>query len=136
MRVVARTAPEPAAAVPGACTQRKLFGMADHFHRSFRTVPGDINGVSLLNPLPRPKVCYRLPGIWNSDFTRQVTLLTDAIASRRIQLRRIDNRSRHGILHMLRCVAVAAVAPDRVEQRLPIPVQSAVHAPGLVGMTC
>src|SRR5690348_16623171 len=81
VRIMARSTPHPALAFPGACTERQLFHMADHFQ------PGgvlrrlaDVYGEHLFEFLPRAELPDHSARIRDSRFTGQVALLTNAVA--------------------------------------------------------
>src|SRR5215813_4148454 len=55
---------------------------------------------NILKPLAGPKVRKLLPRIERSSDSEEMTLLTDAVPSNRLKLRRVDDRTRAGILEM------------------------------------
>ena len=80
-----------------------------------RTVWRDIavSGENILQALPRPKIAKLLSWIKYSANSQQVTLFADAVASSRLQLRRIDDRARSGITEVLFSRAMTTLTGDR-----------------------
>ena len=70
MGIVARAAPELAAAVSGARTEGQLLRVTDHLQGPVRGLSRDIDRVSLLEALAGLKVRHALSRVWNAYLPR------------------------------------------------------------------
>jgi hypothetical protein len=116
VRIMAGPAPHLTIALSGASASGQLLHMTDDLELlRVRTVWRDIavSGENILQALPRPKIAKLLSRIKYSANSQQVTLFADAVASSRLQLRRIDDRARSGITEVLFSQAMTTLTGDR-----------------------
>ncbi len=126
MRIVARAAPQAAATVARAGAERKLLDMTDDFERaSWRALRQGI-------AIDRECVFQSLPGeevaqLGDARGSEQMALLADAVAGRRFEFRRINDRACAGIGEVPFRRAMATFAGDRFcgKDRRSILIQSA-----------
>jgi hypothetical protein len=113
--IVAGAAPKTSATVAGASAESKLLDMAYDFQTAdsrawWQSVV--IDGEGIFHALPGNKVADFLAGVGDTRDTKQVTLFADAIASRRLESCRINDRARTRIREVLFDRAMAAFASD------------------------
>ena len=116
VRIMAGSAPHLTMTLSGASTSGELLHMADDLELlGARTVlrDVDVSGKDVLQALTRPKIAERLSWIKYSANSQQVTLFADAVASSRLQFRRIDNRARSRITEVPFSRTVTTRARDR-----------------------
>src|SRR5579871_4821089 len=84
MRIVARSAPQLTAALARARTDGQLLCVADHFYCPSSRRRCDVNRKSVFQRLPGLIIRHALARIGNSNFSRQMTLLANAVARGRL----------------------------------------------------
>src|SRR5580658_8262169 len=115
VRIVARAAPKPAAAIARASAESKLLDVAYHFESTSRRTRRHgimVDGEGVFQALPRNKVAQFLARIWDASDAKQVALLADAVAGRRLELCRIDDSARARIREMFFDRAMAALTSN------------------------
>ena len=116
MRIMAGSAPHLTMTLSGASTSGELLHMTDDLEllgagTVLRDV--DVSGEDILQALPRPKIAEPLSWIEYSANSQQVTLFADAVASSRLQLRRIDDRAGSRVIEVPFSRAVTTLTRDR-----------------------
>jgi hypothetical protein len=120
VRIMTCTAPQPAIALARTTTSRKLLHVTDNFEflsigAGWRSIA--VRGENLLQSLTRPKVTKILAWIQDSSHSQQVTLLADAVARSRLQLRWVDDRACPRIAEMLFRRAMTSLTGDRLSRK-------------------
>ena len=108
MRVMAGSAPQPAIAFAGADAQCQLLDMTDNFDLAACRLGANICCQGIFEPLARHIIGGTLAGIGDTNLSRQMTLLANAISSGAGKLSRIDDGSRNRPSHVFAGSAMAA----------------------------
>ncbi len=120
VRIVAGSAPQAPVALARAGASGELLHVADDLEllgvgalRRDVTVSRE----DIFQALSGLKVAKLLPWIQNSAHAQQMALFANAVASARLQLRRVDDRGSPGVAQMPLRRAVAALASDRFRRK-------------------